>query len=92
MEANNVSATSLGAYMEDKRKEILAWAQKNTEQVVKTELALMDFELLLAVNTKPGEAEKSAIKARKLRDESWDELSKKFSGDYDKTMCFIENY
>ena len=78
--------------MADKRSEILALAQKNTEEVVKTELALMDFELLLAVNTRRGESDKSAKMARELRKSSWDELDKKFDGDYDKISQFIANF
>ncbi len=78
---------SLNNFISDKQREILAFAQKNTEEVVKTEMALLDFELLLAVS--PNE---STIDSRELRTRSWDDLSAKFNGDYNKMMGFIEGF
>ena len=92
MEIKQLDTSSLELFMADKQKEILALAQKNTEEVVKTELALMDFELLLAVNTKNGEADKTAKIARELRNSSWNELHQRFNGDHNKISQFIVDF
>ncbi len=92
MELIPVNDISLKTFIEDKQKEILAFAQKNTEEVVKTEMALMDFELLLAVNTKKDEIEKTSQYARELRNSSWNELSLKFNGDYNQITSFIDKF
>jgi len=81
----------LSEFMAGKQKEILAFAQKNTEETVKTEMALLDFELLLAVSSDKGEVKKVQY-ARKLREESWKEIEEKFEGNHDKMMNFLSEF
>lgn len=81
---------SLSDFMQLKEKKILAFAQRNTEEVVKTELALLDFELLLAVNSNKDKREDTF--SRSLRVDSWQELSQKFDGDYNKINSFLKDF
>jgi len=71
----------LNSFLENKQREILSLAHKTTDEIVKTELALADFELLFAVNMNRKEVDKLTIQSRKLREENWRELSNKFNGD-----------
>lgn len=89
MEFNQQIPQELNSFLERRDKEILAIAQKNTEEVVKTELALADFELLLSVNLSKKEIDALTKKSRKLREESWEKLSEKFCGDSDKIQSFL---
>ena len=84
--------TKLMELMKQKQEEILSLAQKSTEKIVKTELALSDFELLLDANISEEEAEKLAHEARRLRKETWQELSARFNGNTDKIQAFVNNF
>ncbi len=71
-------SSQLNSFLENKQREIISLAHKMTDEVVKTELALTDFELLLSVNMPNGEQDILAKQSRKLREENWEELSEKF--------------
>ena len=92
METKQIDTTSIEKFIVDKQKEILAFALNNTDEVVKTELELMDFELLLAINTKEGESEENAEISRELRNSSWNELNQIFNGDNNKISQFISEF
>lgn len=91
MQTNQISSTQLNNFLESKQKEILAIAIKNTEETVKTELALADFELLLSANLSEEESKRSTQKARVLRETSWQELSKKYNNDAEKIQGFLNH-
>lgn len=84
MEQQLTSNSNLNNFLQERHNQILDIAQKNTEEIVKKELALMDFELLLAVTTTEKDNQKLTDESRELRKENWDELEKKSKGDYDK--------
>lgn len=90
-ELKQVQTIGLNEFMESKEREILDFAKKNAEEVVKKELALMDFELVMAVNLTKKKAESLTKYSRKLRSETQKELVAKFDGDYDKISNFLEN-
>ena len=83
---------NLDKFLKDRQQEILALAQRTTEKIVKTELALSDFELLLAANLSKEESEKLTEESRKLREETWQELSEKFNGNTDKIQEFADTF
>ena len=89
---NNQNIAGLGDFINSRKQEIMMLAQKNTEEVVNEELALIDFELLMAANLTEKEAQKLTIDGRELREEGWNELSKKFNGDYKKIHAFLKDY
>ncbi|OGJ22330.1 hypothetical protein A3K73_03800 [Candidatus Pacearchaeota archaeon RBG_13_36_9] len=89
MQTNQIGSTQLNNFLEGKQKEILAMAHKNTEEIVKAELALADFELLLSVNLSEEESKKLTQKAGLLREKSWQELYKKCDGDSEKVQEFL---
>lgn len=68
----------LNNFLESKQREIISLAHKMTDEVVKTELALADFELLLSVNIPKEEQDSLTKQSKKLREENWKELSEKF--------------
>lgn len=78
----------LNSFLENKQREIISLAHKMTDEVVKTELALADFELLLSVNMPKEEQDSLTKQSRKLREENWKELSEKF-GDTAKIQRVI---
>lgn len=91
----------LNNFLEDRQKEILAIAQQNnkekfkeiqleTEEIVKRETALMDFELLFSA-TLLKEEEKLTLESRELREECWEELNKESNGDYNKLNEILNN-
>jgi len=88
----------LRSFIEERQKKTLAIAQnfnrelveKMTKEIVDTENALMDFEIMLAVNMPDKEKAESVAHSRKLREESWKELEEKFNGDYGKIMEFLD--
>lgn len=89
MEMQKLSPNSdLNNFLASRQQEILSIAHeiahKTTEEVVKTELALADFELLLSVNMQKKEQERLTKQSRKLREEVWEELSEKFRRDTSK--------
>ncbi len=85
-----IVSPQLNSFLACKQKEILALAQRNTEEVVKKELALADFELLLAVNMPKQEIDSLTKSSKRLRQESWEELFKKFNGNTDKIQEFLD--
>ena len=92
MELKQNIPQGLTNFIESKEQEILAIAQQNTKETVEKEMALLDFELLLSANLSEGEGKKLTDKARALRIESWNELSKKFGSDYGKMNKFLDNF
>ena len=84
MEIGQIISSQLNNFLESKQREILSIAHKATEEIVKTELALTDFELLLSANMSEKEQESLTKQSRKLREETWEELSKEFNGDTSK--------
>lgn len=90
MENQKIISQDLNNFLINKEREILAIAQKNTEEIVKREMALSDFELLLSANFSEEEREELTNKSRILRKENWEELSKKFNGNFKKIMDFID--
>ena len=87
----DIISPQLNTFLENRQKEILAIAHKATDEVVKTELSLTDFELLLAVNMSKKESGELTKKSRKIREEGWQELSKKFNGDINQIQEFLLN-
>lgn len=69
----------LNNLIETRENEILELTRQNAERVAKTEIALMEFELLMTVNLTQKEEEKLTATSRNLRGECWKELSKKFN-------------
>jgi len=93
METQQISThENLNNFLEFKKKEILEMAHQNTEELVKKENALMDFELLLSLDFSEKERERLTNESRNLREESWKELEKKFDSDTDKIQEFLNNF
>jgi len=92
MEQQQITSASLNTFLDNRQKEILALAHKNTEEIVKTEMALLEFELLLEAHSNNEETGKLSNVSRELRIESWHELSTRFNDDYDKINDFIEKF
>ena len=86
------SISELSSFIQNKEQEILAIAQQNTKETVEKEMALLDFELLLSTNLSEGKEKELTEKSRLLRKESWNELSQKFDGNYDKMNKFLDNF
>ena len=86
------TSLELANFIQNKEQEILAIAQQNTKETVEKEMALLDFELLLSANISEDEKKNLTEKARSLRKESWDELSQKLNGDYNKINEFLDNF
>ncbi|MDO8460254.1 MAG: hypothetical protein Q7S74_04045 [Nanoarchaeota archaeon] len=86
------SIPELSSFIQNKEQEILAIAQQNTKETVEKEMALLDFELLLSANLSEGKEKELTEKSRLLRKESWNELSQKFNGNYDKMNKFLDNF
>lgn len=84
METAQTISPQLNSFLESRQREILSMAHKATDEIVKIELALTDFELLLSVNMPKKEQDGLTIQSRKLREETWGELSEKFNGDTSK--------
>ena len=82
----------LSSFIQNKGQEILAIAQQNTKETVEKEMALLDFELLLSANLSEGKEKELTERSRLLRKESWNELSQKFDGNYDKMNKFLDNF
>lgn len=92
METNLLNQNNLNEFFTNRENEILEIAHKNTESIVKTEIALMDFELLLSTDLSEKEISSLNTKSRALREECWAELNKKFNGDYNKIMKFLNDF
>ena len=92
MEIQQTSCEDLNNFLKSRQDEILALAQKNTEEIVKRENALMEFELLLSVETPKKEQETLTKNSKKLREDSWKEISKQFNGHFTKISEFIDDY
>jgi len=84
MQSQPISSQNLNSFLAVRQGEILAIAQQNTREIVKREMALMDFELLLSVNLENGEQKKLALEGRSLRNESWKELEIESGRDFAK--------
>jgi hypothetical protein len=91
MEVQQLKAPEFMKFWQDKQTQILNIAQKNTEEIVQRELALADFELLLSVNMPKNEQKESAQRSRELRNETWQELSKRFNGNLQKMNEFLDS-
>lgn len=92
METNLLSHNNLNQFFTSRESEILEIAQNNTKEIVKTELALMDFELLLSTDLIGKEINSLNNKSRSLREECWTELNKKFNNDHNKIMQFLNEF
>ena len=79
----------LNSMIETRKSEILELVKQNAENVAKTEFALMEFELLMAVNLTKKEEEKLTVTSRNLREECWKELSKKFDNNIESMQHHI---
>lgn len=91
MRQSQISSPKFDSFLQERQEEILAIAQKNTDEIVKREMALMDFELLLSANFSNKEQDKFAKEWRKIRIEQWGSLSKKFNGKEEKVLEFLDN-
>lgn len=89
---NKQIAPELSNFIQSREQEILDIAKSNTEDIVKRELSLLDFELLLSANLSESEKKELTEKARYLREESWKELSQQFEGDYNKMNNFLNKF
>ena len=89
---NKQIAPELSNFIQSREQEILAIAKSNTEDIVKRELSLLDFELLLSANLSESEEKELTDKAKVLRKESWEELLQQFDGDYDKMNKFLNKF
>ncbi len=89
---NKQIAPELSNFIQSREQEILAIAKSNTEDIVKRELSLLDFELLLSANLSESEEKELTDKAKVLRKESWEELLQQFDGDYDKINNFLNDF
>ncbi len=56
------------------------------------EKALLDFELLLSATSSKEGNKKLSVKSKKLRKESWDDLSKMFGDNYEKMNEFLNDF
>jgi len=90
METQQISSPELMQFLQDREMQILALAQKNTQEIVQKEMALSDFELLFSANISEREQKDLTQKSRKLRVGSWQELSKKFDGNFKKINEFLD--
>ena len=90
MEIQQTSSPELMQFLQDREMQILALAQKNTLEIVQKEMALSDFELLFSANISEKEQKDLTKKSRKLRADSWQELSKKFNGNFQKINEFLD--
>ncbi len=86
------SIPELSSFIQNREQEILAIAQQNTKETVEKEMALLDFELLLSANFSKGEEKELTEKSKLLRKESWNELSEKLNGNYEKMNRFLDNF
>lgn len=91
MRQSQISSPKFDSFLQERQDEILNIAQENTEEIVKREMALMDFELLLSVNFSNKEQDKFAKEGRKIRMEQWESLSKKFNGKEEKVLEFLDS-
>ena len=83
---------TLNKFMDLREKKILELTQKATEEIVRRETSLIDFELLLAANITKEESERLTKESRSLRRETWNKLSEKFNGSTDKIQAFANNF
>jgi hypothetical protein len=88
MDQVQIDSPNFNEFLQKRQDEILAIAQRNTEEIVKREGALMDFELLLSVNFPKKEQERFTQEGKKLRIEQWELLSKKFNNQEEKVLEF----
>lgn len=88
---SELQTNKLDQFIQNKEKEILAFAIKNTEEIVKTELALSEFELLLSSHLTEEESNNLTKESRKLREKNWQELSQRFNGNTEKMQEFMNS-
>ena len=89
MEIQQIKSPELLKFWQDRQAQILNIAQNNTQEIVQKEMALVDFEILLSVNTSEKEQKELTQKSRKLRADNWQELSNKFNGNSQKMSDFL---
>lgn len=89
MEIQQIKSPELLKFWQDRQIQILNIAQNNTQEIVQKEMALADFEVLLSVNTSGKEQKELTQKSRKLRGETWQELSNQFNGNFQKINEFL---
>ena len=87
-----IQSEPLNQFLKERDQQILDLAKRNTEDVVKKELALSDFELLLSVNFPKKEQKELNLLSRKIREDSWNELNKKFNNDFGKINNFLNEF
>ena len=92
METEQIQSQPLDQFLKDREQQILDLARKTTEDIVKRELALSDFELLLSVNFPAKEQEELTKISKSIREESWSELNKNFGNDFNKVNNFLNEF
>ena len=92
METEQIQSQPLDQFLKDREQQILDLARKTTEDIVKRELALSDFELLLSVNFPAKEQEELTKISKSIRVESWSELNKNFGNDFNKVNNFLNEF
>ena len=92
METEQIQSQPLNQFLKDREQQILDLAKKTTEDIVKRELALSDFELLLSVNFPAKEQEELTKISKSIREESWSELNKNFGNDFNKVNNFLNEF
>ena len=92
IESKSICKEDLNEFLKNKEKEILTIARNHTEEIVKKELALMDFELLLSSHLSEKQIQELNNKSRKLREESWNELNKEFNGNYNEIIKSLDKF
>ena len=89
MEIQQIESPELLKFWQDRQTQILNIAQNNTQEIVQREMALLDFEVLLSVNTSKKEQKELTQDSRNLRGETWQGLSNQFNGNFQKMNEFL---
>jgi len=90
METQEIKSPELLKFWQNRQAQILNIAQNNTQEIVQKEMALADFEILLSINTSEKEQKELTQKSRKLRIDTWQELSNRFNGNFQKMNGFLD--
>lgn len=86
---DQINQSNLKDFMNSKEREILNLAKKGTEEIVKKEVALMDFELFLSSNLTDQESVRLTKESRAIRKQSWEGMGKKI-GSYKEINKYFE--
>lgn len=87
-----IQSEHLNQFLKERDQQILDLARKNTEEIVKKEIALSDFELLLSVNFPKKEQRELTNLSREIRKDSWNGLNQNFNNDFGKINNFLDEF